>query len=133
MCAYGLPLVHVHSVEADALRSTQLAFHPTTQHLYVANRQSDDIVCYDLRHAAEPVRSFSRPGRTNQRLFFGLDATGQVLASGDQVGWLRVKSGRRCHADPFYSMAWFICGSFNTTTPSLSRASAASKRRKVCF
>lgn len=70
---------------SDPFAPHQLQFHGAKSELFVASRQSDQIVVFDLRQAAQPCRSFTRPGRTNQRLHFGLDASSSVLASGDQV------------------------------------------------
>ncbi|GAA5933868.1 WD40 repeat domain-containing protein [Sporobolomyces koalae] len=68
---------------------TQVKFHPTMPHLlFVASRQADYLEMFDLRNLAlDPIR-LERKGRTNQRIGFDIDPTGEWLMTGDQNGTL---------------------------------------------
>ncbi|GAA5869003.1 hypothetical protein JCM16303_000333 [Sporobolomyces ruberrimus] len=68
---------------------TKVMYHPTIPHLlFAASRQSSYLEVFDLRNfALEPVR-LERKGRTNQRIGFDIDPTGNWLMTGDQYGSL---------------------------------------------
>ncbi|GAA5858511.1 hypothetical protein JCM5353_007101 [Sporobolomyces roseus] len=67
---------------------TKVLFHPTMDHLlFAASRQSNYIEVFDLRNfALEPIK-LERKGRTNQRLGFDIDPTGEWLIAGDQASF----------------------------------------------
>ncbi|ORX58224.1 WD40 repeat-like protein [Hesseltinella vesiculosa] len=65
---------------------TQVKFSPDGNHLFVASRQASAIQCWDVRQSGNLMYELNRPGKTNQRIHFDMDPTGQVLISGDQHG-----------------------------------------------
>ncbi|GAA5906391.1 uncharacterized protein JCM6883_005534 [Sporobolomyces salmoneus] len=67
----------------------KVLFHPTIPHLlFAASRQSSYLEVFDLRNfALEPIK-LERRGRTNQRLGFDIDSSGNWLMTGDQNGSL---------------------------------------------
>lgn len=70
---------------------TQVQFSLDGHRLFLAARQSDHIDCWDIRNMGEKLYSLYRlrGGRTNQRIGFSLDTTGNVLATGDLDGSVR--------------------------------------------
>ncbi|CAM0142304.1 unnamed protein product [Umbelopsis sp. WA50703] len=69
---------------------TQVKFSPSGTHLFSANRQSNLITCWDVRNTGDVFCRYERPGYTNQRISFDIDSSGQVLASGDMNGSIRL-------------------------------------------
>ncbi|KAI7863821.1 WD40-repeat-containing domain protein [Spinellus fusiger] len=65
---------------------TQVQFSPNGQCLYTASRQSQSILCWDLRNTVHILYELPRQGKTNQRLSFDMNAAGTVLVTGDQHG-----------------------------------------------
>ena len=60
--------------------------------MYVAERKSDVIKCWDLRGSGEVVWEVERKGGTNQRIGFGVEGAGRWICSGDTVGFLFPRS-----------------------------------------
>ena len=79
----GADLLQLFSAPGGGV--TQVRFHPTERQLFVASRMHDTIDVWDLRYAADMLRSYARPARTNQRLLFDIDAWGRYLVAGDDV------------------------------------------------
>ncbi|CAO3670891.1 unnamed protein product [Umbelopsis ramanniana] len=69
---------------------TQVKFSPSGTYLFSANRQDNKITCWDIRNTGDALCHYTRPGYTNQRISFDIDSTGQVLASGDSDGNIRL-------------------------------------------
>lgn len=59
-----------------------LRWHPGGMHLFSGARQDDTVRCWDLRNSSKAVQTYHRPGSTQQRLHFDVDATGSSLVSG---------------------------------------------------
>ncbi|KAI8371379.1 WD40-repeat-containing domain protein [Radiomyces spectabilis] len=68
---------------------TQVKFSPDGSLLFSASRQSDAILCWDIRNTANILYELPRPGKTNQRITFDIAASGKVLVTGDQDGHIR--------------------------------------------
>ncbi|KAI9260309.1 WD40-repeat-containing domain protein [Helicostylum pulchrum] len=66
--------------------ATQVKFSKDGTLLFSASRHSDSILCWDIRDSANILFELPRPGKTNQRISFDLDATGKYLITGDQFG-----------------------------------------------
>lgn len=65
---------------------TQVKFSKDGTLLFSASRHSDSILCWDIRDSANILYELPRPGKTNQRINFDLDATGKYLSTGDLFG-----------------------------------------------
>ncbi|KLO15902.1 WD40 repeat-like protein [Schizopora paradoxa] len=67
---------------------TQVKFNPTQPHLlYATQRRNDEILCWDIRQPFDVLCRFRRKAsRTNQKLLFDVDPSGQWLISGDEDG-----------------------------------------------
>ncbi|KAI9302484.1 WD40-repeat-containing domain protein [Cunninghamella echinulata] len=65
---------------------TQVSFSLDGNYLFSTSRQSNVIECWDIRQSGNTLYELNRPGKTNQRVAFDLDPTGNVLVSGDQYG-----------------------------------------------
>jgi WD40 repeat protein len=65
---------------------TQVKFSRDGSLLFSASRHSNSILCWDIRDTANVLYELPRPGKTNQRISFDIDATGQFLSTGDQFG-----------------------------------------------
>lgn len=65
---------------------TQVKFSKDGIHLFSASRHADSILCWDIRNTANTLYELPRFGRTNQRIQFDLDASGQSLITGDTNG-----------------------------------------------
>ncbi|KAI8089540.1 WD40-repeat-containing domain protein [Halteromyces radiatus] len=65
---------------------TQVMFSMDGTRLFSTCRQSNSILCWDIRQSANILYDLDRKGKTNQRVTFDLDPTGSVLISGDQDG-----------------------------------------------
>ncbi|KAI7889516.1 WD40-repeat-containing domain protein [Mucor mucedo] len=66
--------------------TTQVKFSKDGTLLFSASRHSNDILCWDIRDSANILFQLNRPGKTNQRISFDMDATGKYLITGDQEG-----------------------------------------------
>ncbi|KAI8050045.1 WD40-repeat-containing domain protein [Thamnidium elegans] len=66
--------------------TTQVKFSKDGTLLFSASRHSNSILCWDIRDSANILFELPRPGKTNQRISFDLDATGKYLITGDQFG-----------------------------------------------
>ncbi|KAG2204929.1 hypothetical protein INT46_005355 [Mucor plumbeus] len=66
--------------------ATQVQFSKDGLYLYSASRHSNSILCWDIRDSANILYELPRPGKTNQRMQFDLDATGKYLMTGDIQG-----------------------------------------------
>lgn len=64
---------------------TQVKFSLDGHLLYSASRQSNSILCWDVRQSGNILYDLHRKGKTNQRITFDLDPTGSVLITGEQV------------------------------------------------
>lgn len=72
---------------------THLRYSPDGMRLYVGARKSTEIRAWDLRNLdAGPVERYGRQGLTNQRLGFSLSCDGEMLATGDSEGMLKIYS-----------------------------------------
>ena len=65
---------------------TQVAFAPDGWALVSAARKEETLISWDLRSGSPAYGYGPRPSRTNQRLYFAIDASRSVLLSGDQDG-----------------------------------------------
>jgi WD40 repeat protein len=65
---------------------TQVKFSKDGLYLFSASRHADSILCWDIRDSANVLYELPRPGRTNQRIQFDLDASGKYLITGDNDG-----------------------------------------------
>ncbi|SAL95021.1 hypothetical protein [Absidia glauca] len=65
---------------------TQVKFSLDGHLLYSASRQSNSILCWDVRQSGNILYDLHRKGKTNQRITFDLDPTGSVLITGEQDG-----------------------------------------------
>jgi WD40 repeat protein len=66
---------------------THLRWSPNGGVLYTAGRRTGDILCWDVRQTARVLARFPRRCRSNQRLFFDVDAVqGRWLATGSECG-----------------------------------------------
>lgn len=65
---------------------TQVLFSKDGLQLYAGLRQSNDILVWDLRNTCQPAHRIVRKSMTNQRLYFDLDSTGTLLATGSTDG-----------------------------------------------
>ncbi|GAA5847175.1 hypothetical protein JCM3766R1_001825 [Sporobolomyces carnicolor] len=95
------PLVHDPLVgllnSTNRAGITKVLFHPTIPYLlFAASRQSDHLELFDLRYldndnhhhhhqTTNPIINLERKARTNQRLGFDIDPSGNWLMMGDQV------------------------------------------------
>lgn len=66
--------------------ATQVQFSKDGLYLYSASRHSNTILCWDIRDSANILFELPRPGKTNQRMQFDVDATGKYLTTGDTEG-----------------------------------------------
>ncbi|GAN04172.1 WD domain, G-beta repeat-containing protein [Mucor ambiguus] len=66
--------------------ATQVQFSKDGLYLYSASRHSNSILCWDIRDSANILFELPRPGKTNQRMQFDVDATGKYLMTGDTEG-----------------------------------------------
>lgn len=73
---------------------TQTQFSPDGSLLYTACRQSDAILCWDIRNTVEVLSHFGRQALTNQRVQFDVTPDGATLVSGSQDGTVRVFDAR---------------------------------------
>lgn len=100
-------------------------------HVWTSARRNNQLLCWDLRMLhEEPVFSVTRPGMTNQRLYFDLDTSGRYVATGDENGSILVNNlhdensetvSFASHSSPVASVAWH---------PSLPILTSASGRRQ---
>lgn len=58
--------------------------------VYVGYRQSCAILAWDVRNASQPILSFPRDARTQQRIGFDVDYTGGLLMTGGRDGVVKV-------------------------------------------
>lgn len=82
------PICTLKSKDKEAFGGgvTQTTFHPASPEiLYTAARDSDRIMVWDTRNTNAPLMEYHRPGTTNQRLQFSIDARGRWLTTGDTV------------------------------------------------
>lgn len=70
--------------------ATQVKFSKDGRYLFSASRHANSILCWDIRDSANILYELPRPGKTNQRISFDIDATGKYLMTGDQHGNVRV-------------------------------------------
>lgn len=66
--------------------TTQVKFSKDGTLLFSASRHTNKILCWDIRDSANILFELHRPGKTNQRISFDIDATGKYLMTGDQEG-----------------------------------------------
>jgi len=84
----GCPLVKLLRSKTEANGVIKVAFHPASHLLYSASRLSDAIEVWDLRNWGKRPGRLARKGKTNQRLGFDVDPSGEWLVAGDQDGQL---------------------------------------------
>jgi WD40 repeat protein len=85
--------------------TTQVMFSPKDPNtLFSAARRSDSILVWDVRNTTHPIRSYERPGQTNQRLWFDIDPSGRWLASGDQNGCISLWDLSERSVEPTYTV-----------------------------
>ncbi|KAJ2844547.1 hypothetical protein IWW36_005145 [Coemansia brasiliensis] len=65
---------------------TSLVWAPNSVHLWAGSRQSQHLVAWDIRDLRGPWAVVPRACRTQQRMFFGFDATGRHLVAGEMDG-----------------------------------------------
>eukprot|EP00051_Salpingoeca_urceolata_P021358 m.333964 g.333964 ORF g.333964 m.333964 type:complete len:436 (-) comp19782_c0_seq6:29-1336(-) len=65
---------------------THLKFSPEGSLLFVGGRMDNTIQCFDVRNTLSVLYEIPRRAKTNQRMYFDLDSTGQYLATGHQDG-----------------------------------------------
>jgi WD40 repeat protein len=68
----------------------QVQFSSDGNYLYSVSRQTDGIVCWDIRNTGKMLCDYIRPGKTNQRISFDISKDGKYLISGDKEGYLNV-------------------------------------------
>ncbi|CAO3632134.1 unnamed protein product [Cunninghamella blakesleeana] len=73
-------------IEMQGNGVTQVKFSLDGNYLFSTSRQSNVIECWDIRNTGNILYELNRPGKTNQRISFDFDPTGNVLVSGDQYG-----------------------------------------------
>lgn len=61
---------------------TQVKFSANGAYLFVAGRQSNDILCWDVRMTRSVVSTLKRRGNTNQRIEFDVEPLGRHLITG---------------------------------------------------
>ncbi|CAO3643036.1 unnamed protein product [Mucor hiemalis] len=66
--------------------TTQVKFSKDGTLLFSASRHANSILCWDIRDSANILYELPRPGKTNQRIGFDIDATGRYLMTGDELG-----------------------------------------------
>lgn len=66
--------------------TTQVKFSKDGTLLFSASRHANSILCWDIRDSANILYELPRPGKTNQRIAFDIDATGRYLMTGDELG-----------------------------------------------
>jgi WD40 repeat protein len=69
---------------------TQATFAPNGKYLFSTSRNSDSIICWDIRQTQSILYRLERRGRTNQRISFDIDSTGKFLATGHIDGYVDV-------------------------------------------
>lgn len=69
---------------------TCLRWSPCGKMIWAGGRNTDSIVCWDIRHSRTELGRVHRSLRTNQRLSFDLDPWGRFLVTGSQDGDLLV-------------------------------------------
>ncbi|EFO17798.1 hypothetical protein LOAG_10699 [Loa loa] len=72
------------------LAVTLLRYSPDGNFLLTAGRKDDDIICWDLRYPGKIYSLYSRPSKTNQRIYFDIDSSGTYLFSGSSSGELYI-------------------------------------------
>jgi telomerase Cajal body protein 1 len=63
---------------------TQVKFSANGAYLFVAGRQSDSILCWDVRMTRSVVSTLTRKANTNQRIAFDVEPMGRHLLTGSR-------------------------------------------------
>ena len=69
---------------------TCLKWSPCGKYIYIGGRDSNDIVCWDVRSSQQEVGRVERSLHSNQRLQFDVDPWGKYLVTGSQLGEILV-------------------------------------------
>ncbi|PVU88515.1 hypothetical protein BB561_005816 [Smittium simulii] len=65
---------------------TNVSFSPDGNFIFAGTRQSNNIFCWDVRNLSTPISSFSRVGKTQQRVGFIVDNSQNYLICGNLDG-----------------------------------------------
>jgi WD40 repeat protein len=71
---------------------THLVWSPCGNYLWSGGRKDHDVLCWDIRKTADCLHSISRVSKTNQRLYFDIDSSGQHIFTGSEDGIIRAYS-----------------------------------------
>ncbi|EPB88795.1 hypothetical protein HMPREF1544_04435 [Mucor circinelloides 1006PhL] len=123
--------------------ATQVQFSKDGLYLYSASRHSNSILCWDIRDSANILFELPRPGKTNQRMQFDVDATGKYLITGDTEGNALIYDVSTAAAEDTETKQRLVtlfkahdditsCATFNPVYPVIATCSGQRKFRLPC-
>uniref|UniRef100_A0A6B2L5Z1 Uncharacterized protein n=1 Tax=Arcella intermedia TaxID=1963864 RepID=A0A6B2L5Z1_9EUKA len=65
---------------------TQVVWSPCGNYLYSGGRRDPWVMCWDIRNTCDVIFKMPRVCKNNQKLFFDVDSSGRILATGSQNG-----------------------------------------------
>ncbi|CEP10569.1 hypothetical protein [Parasitella parasitica] len=124
--------------------ATQVQFSKDGLYLYSASRHSNSILCWDIRDSANVLFELPRPGKTNQRMQFDLDATGKYLLTGDIQGNVLIYDVSTTDTEDIETKERLVtsfkahdditsCATFNSVYPVIATCSGQRKFRLPCM